>query len=132
MYHCSTAPMSLHIANGQHDTTHFNGYPNQYVAHPLQVTVGQRVRFRVLDAGVAVPLSFHIVGGQFDTVFKEGAYLLQPGNELSGGSQALGLMAAEGGSSNSSSPRPAPIPSSTTSWWRPSAGLRGRSSSQNE
>ena len=140
MYHCSTAPMSLHIANGmygavvieppdlpavdhsfvlvqgesyygpdgqiadaakiasgQHDTTHFNGYPNQYVAHPLQVTVGQRVRFWVLDAGVAVPLSFHIVGGQFDTVFKEGAYLLQPGNEFSGGSQALGLMAAEGG-----------------------------------
>lgn len=140
MYHCSTAPMSLHIANGmygavviepeglpevdrsfvmiqgesyygedgeiadankvavgEYDTVHFNGYPHQYVRHPLRVKAGGRVRFWVLDTGPNVPLSFHVVGGQFDTVFKEGAYLLRPDNELAGGSQALGLLPAEGG-----------------------------------
>lgn len=140
MYHCSTAPMSLHIANGmygavvieppdlpevdqsfvfvhgesyygaegdiadaqkvtdgRHDTTHFNGYPNQYVQHPLDVTVGERIRVWVLNTGPNVPLSFHIVGGQFDTVFKEGAYTLRADNSESGGSQALGLLPAEGG-----------------------------------
>ncbi|MDO5700256.1 MAG: multicopper oxidase domain-containing protein [Bowdeniella nasicola] len=137
MYHCSTAPMSLHIANGmygavvieprdlpdvdhsvvlvqaesyygapgaiadahkiaagRHDTTHFNGYPDQYVHYPLKVHTGDRVRIWVLDAGPNVPLSFHVVGGQFDTVYKEGSYLLTPGE---GGSQALGLLPAEGG-----------------------------------
>ncbi|MDO5723123.1 MAG: multicopper oxidase domain-containing protein [Flaviflexus sp.] len=140
MYHCSTAPMSLHIANGmygavviepenlpevdrsyiliqgesyygpdgeiadaqkvaegRYDSVHFNGYPNQYVHYPLTAKVGERVRFWVIDTGPNVPLSFHIVGGQFDTVFKEGAYQLKPDNELSGGSQALGLLPAEGG-----------------------------------
>ncbi|MDO5720826.1 MAG: multicopper oxidase domain-containing protein, partial [Actinomycetaceae bacterium] len=140
MYHCSTAPMSLHIANGMygavvieppdlaavdhsfvfiqgesyfgadgeiadaqkiadghHDTAHFNGYPNQYEQYPLEVAVGERVRIWVLDAGPNLPLSFHIVGGQFDTVFKEGAYTLRADNPESGGSQALGLLPAEGG-----------------------------------
>lgn len=140
MYHCSTAPMSLHIANGMYgavvieppdlpavdhsfvlvqgesyygtdgeivdaqkiaagtpDATHFNGYPNQYVQYPLEVAVGERVRIWILDAGPNVPLSFHIVGGQFDTVFKEGAYTLCANNPESGGSQALGLLPAQGG-----------------------------------
>lgn len=140
MYHCSTAPMSLHIANGMYgavvieppelpavdhsfvlvqgesyygtdgeiadaqkiaagtpDATHFNGYPNQYVQYPLEVAVGERVRIWVLDAGPNVPLSFHIVGGQFDTVFKEGAYTLRANNPESGGSQALDLLPAQGG-----------------------------------
>jgi nitrite reductase (NO-forming) len=37
------------------------------------------------------------VGSQFDTVFSEGAYLLQRSNPLSGGSQALSLSASQGG-----------------------------------
>ena len=139
MYHCSTAPMSLHIANGMygaviiepadlpdvdhefvmvhgesyygppgevadsekiangdHDTAHYNGYPNQYVHRPIEVAAGERVRFWVVDAGPNVSTSFHIVGGQFDTVWKEGDYLLGPQSQT-GGSQALGLMPAEGG-----------------------------------
>lgn len=140
MYHCSTAPMSLHIANGmygaviveqpdlpevdrsfvmvhgesyyggpgeiadaekvaegRHDATHFNGFPNQYAKYPIRVKTGERVRFWVLDTGPNVPLAFHVVGGQFDTVFKEGAYRLRPDNPLAGGSQALGLLPAQGG-----------------------------------
>lgn len=37
----------------------------------------------------------HIVGTVFDTVYKEGAYLLEPGGP--GGSQALDLAVAQGG-----------------------------------
>src|SRR5699024_5535107 len=42
-------------------------------------------------------ISFHVVGGVFDTVFKEGAYLLRPGTETRGGAQSLDLAAAQGG-----------------------------------
>jgi len=35
-----------------------------------------------------------VVGGQFDTVYAEGAYLLEPGT---GGSQSLALAASQGG-----------------------------------
>jgi len=35
-----------------------------------------------------------VVGGQFDTVWAEGAYRLRPGD---GGSQVLGLLPAQGG-----------------------------------
>ena len=38
-----------------------------------------------------------MVGAQFDTVFKEGAYLLRPGNTEAGGSQALDLSSCQGG-----------------------------------
>ena len=38
-----------------------------------------------------------VVGTIFDTVFKEGSYLLKPGNEEQGGSQALDLQPAQGG-----------------------------------
>jgi len=37
------------------------------------------------------------VGTQFDTVFKEGAYLLRPGNADHGGAQVLDLAPAQGG-----------------------------------
>lgn len=140
MYHCSTMPMSHHIANGmfgaviidppdlapvdeeyvlvaselylgpqdgvadmdkinakQPDAYVFNGYVNQYDAAPLTAKVGDRVRIWVLDVGPNEPLSFHVVGAQFDTVFAEGGYLLKPGNAESGGSQALALSAAQGG-----------------------------------
>ncbi|SFE28301.1 multicopper oxidase domain-containing protein [Blastococcus tunisiensis] len=137
MYHCSTMPMSAHIANGMFgavvieppdlpavdrsylllqselylgpqggtvdtaklagerpDAVVFNGYANQYDARPLAARVGERVRIWVLDAGPNRATSFHVVGGQFDTVYAEGGYLLRPGD---GGSQALALAPAQGG-----------------------------------
>lgn len=146
MYHCSTMPMALHIANGMFgaviieppglepvsrtfalvqsevysgtretgsDYTQvigehpqavvFNGYANQYVYRPLPVAVGQRVRVWVLNAGPNRSAAFHVVGGQFDTVYKEGAYLLRRGGSGSsssgatGGSQVLDLAPAQGG-----------------------------------
>ena len=55
------------------------------------------MRIRVLAAGPSTGLSFHVVGAQFDTVHKEGAYLLEPGGGGSGGAQALDLAPAQGG-----------------------------------
>ena len=137
MYHCSSMPMSAHIANGlfgavvidppdlpevdrsyllvqselflgpqghpvdvdklraeRPDAVVFNGYANQYDHRPLPARAGERVRVWVLDAGPNRSTSFHVVGGQFDTVYAEGAYLLEPGT---GGSQSLALAAAQGG-----------------------------------
>ncbi|MBB5832180.1 multicopper oxidase domain-containing protein [Brachybacterium aquaticum] len=79
------------------DATVFNGHANQYVHSPLTARVGERVRLWVLAAGPSRGISFHVVGGVFDTVFKEGEYLLRPENENGGGSQALDLAAAQGG-----------------------------------
>ncbi len=138
MYHCSSMPMSMHIANGMygaviidppdlapadreyvlvqgelylggqggsadaakiaagtHDLVAFNGYAMQYRHRPLTAGVGERVRIWVLDAGPNAPSSFHVVGGQFDTVYLEGEYRLRPG--AAGGSQALALLPAQGG-----------------------------------
>ncbi len=139
MYHCSTMPMTAHIANGMYgavviepddlptvdrsyvlvqgeyylgdhdagevdvdkiadrrpDLVTFNGHASQYVHEPLTAAVGERVRFWVLDAGIERPTSFHIVGGQFDTVWSEGRYLID--RAVTTGSQALGLMPAQGG-----------------------------------
>ncbi|NLF05757.1 MAG: multicopper oxidase domain-containing protein, partial [Actinomycetales bacterium] len=144
MYHCSTMPMTLHIANGmfgaviidppdlpevdreyllvqseyylgaqgeiadsekllaeQVDAVVFNGYANQYGHDPLEARVGERVRFWVLDVGPNRPSSFHVVGGQFDTVYAEGTWQLggphAAGLDPSGGSQVLGLHVAQGG-----------------------------------
>lgn len=146
MYHCSTMPMTQHIANGMFgaviiepdglervdreyvliqselylgaeggpasdvkaaaldaDVMAFNGRAFQYAAHPLPATVGERVRFWVLDAGPAQPLSFHVVGAQFDTVWTEGAYSVYRGRSTDGitagvtGAQTLPLLAAQGG-----------------------------------
>jgi nitrite reductase (NO-forming) len=140
MYHCSTMPMSAHIANGlfgavvieprglphvdrsyvllqselylgpeggpvdvdklaadQPDAVVFNGYANQYDHSPLPARVGERVRVWVLDAGPDRPTSFHVVGGQFDTVWAEGSYLLDRRDHTEGGSQALALGPAQGG-----------------------------------
>jgi nitrite reductase (NO-forming) len=79
------------------DAVVFNGYVNQYLDHPIAVEADQRIRVWVLDAGPSENSSFHVVGTVFDTVFKEGAYLLQPGNPTQGGSQALDLQPAQGG-----------------------------------
>jgi nitrite reductase (NO-forming) len=140
LYHCSTMPMSVHIANGMFgavvidppdlpkvaasyllvqselylgaqdgpvdatkvaadkpDAVVFNGYVNQYDDTQLTARVGQRIRIWVLDAGPNRSSAFHVVGGQFDTVFKEGAYLLRRGNPEHGASQVLSLGPAQGG-----------------------------------
>jgi nitrite reductase (NO-forming) len=140
LYHCSTMPMALHIANGMYgaviidppnlppvahelvvvqselylgpqngtadeakisaekpDAILFNGYANQYDHAPIRVRVGERVRVWVVDAGPQRATAFHVVGAQFDTVFKEGAYLLRAGNAEHGASQVLDLSPAQGG-----------------------------------
>ena len=51
------------------DYVSFNGRPSQYVAEPIRVRVGDRVRFYVVDAGPTHPCNFHVVGEQFDTVY---------------------------------------------------------------
>ncbi len=142
LYHCSTMPMSLHIANGMFgaviidppdlprvdreylivqsemylgalggeadadkvaadkpDLVVFNGYARQYDHAPLIARVGERVRIWVLAAGPNRGTSFHVVGGQFDTVWSEGDYRLggKGGRPGAGGAQTLGLFAAQGG-----------------------------------
>lgn len=47
----------------------FNGRPSQYMAAPIKVKVGDRVRFYVVNAGPTHPCNFHVVGEQFDTVY---------------------------------------------------------------
>ena len=47
----------------------FNGRPDQYVREPIQVQVGDRVRFYVVSAGPTYGCSFHVVGEQFDEVY---------------------------------------------------------------
>jgi nitrite reductase (NO-forming) len=150
MYHCSTMPMSAHIANGlfgavvidppdlprvdrsyllvqselylgdqggevdvsklaaeDPDLVVFNGFANQYDHAPLTARVGERVRVWVLDAGPNRATSFHVVGGQFDTTYAEGDYLLRRGD---GGAQSLGLQAAQGGFVELTFPEPGDYP----------------------
>lgn len=139
MYHCSTAPMSNHIANGMFgaviiepktgwppvdkefvligsemylgpqagledpqkvssmtaDLTAFNGRAFQYDAYPLTARIGEKVRIWVLNAGPNSPLSFHVVGTQFSTVWSEGRYLVKDGSTTGG--QVLPLLPAQGG-----------------------------------
>ncbi|WP_346845626.1 multicopper oxidase domain-containing protein [uncultured Rothia sp.] len=153
LYHCSTMPMSTHIAAGmfgaviidpvsldtvdrelvlvQNETyladtgrtttsgnkivdvapdavsdgtptlTMWNGHATQYVAHPLQASVGEKVRIWVLTAGPSLGCSFHVVGSQFHTVYKEGAYLLRNSQDAfgvkGGHAQSLDLAPAQGG-----------------------------------
>ena len=101
----------------QPDAVVFNGHANQYVDHPLEARVGERVRIWVLDVGPNRPSSFHVVGGQFDTVYKEGTYLLRngrgpldPPGATTGGSQALDLAAAQGGFVELTFPEPGRYP----------------------
>ncbi|WP_110207446.1 multicopper oxidase domain-containing protein [Nocardioides daejeonensis] len=140
MYHCSTMPMSAHIAAGlfgavvidppdlpevdrsfllvqsehyygedgadmdkinaeQPDAVVFNGYADGYAHRPLRVRAGERVRIWLLNAGPGRPLSFHVVGGQFDATYAEGRWLLgdPAAPASSGGAQALALLPAQGG-----------------------------------
>jgi len=78
------------------DAVVFNGYHNQYKHAPIRVDADKVYRVWVIDDGPSENSAFHIVGTIFDTVFKEGSYLLQP-DETSGGSQVLDLQPAQGG-----------------------------------
>jgi nitrite reductase (NO-forming) len=84
------------LVDEQYDAVMFNGYVGQYKFAPIEVPANQRIRVWVLDDGPSQSSSFHVIGTIFDTVYKEGAYLLQPGPGL-GGSQALDLAPAQGG-----------------------------------
>lgn len=84
------------MVNEQWDAVVFNGYFNQYYHDPIEVEVGERYRVWVVDDGPSENSAFHIVGTVFDTVFKEGTYLLRP-DERRGGSQVLDLQPAQGG-----------------------------------
>ncbi|WP_277455692.1 multicopper oxidase domain-containing protein [Janibacter sp. DB-40] len=95
---------STKVVDDEPDAVVFNGYVNQYVDRPLRAKVGERIRVWALDLGPNRPLSFHVVGAQFDTVYKEGSYRLKrgrgpldPPGTTSGGCQSLGLLAAQGG-----------------------------------
>lgn len=50
----------------------FNGRAFQYKANPLEVDVGDRVRFFVVNAGPNLDSDFHIVGAIFDRVYPDG------------------------------------------------------------
>ena len=88
------------VSAEQPDRVVFNGVANQYDQEPFVARVGERVRFWVLDAGPNRATSFHIVGGQFDTVYREGGYLLKDGVDAfggrGGGGQGLAVAPAEG------------------------------------
>lgn len=82
---------------GTDDAVVFNGYYNQYVYAPIKLNPGARVRVWVLDAGPNENTAFHVVGSIFDTEYKEGSYLIKPGNADQGGSQTLDLQPTQGG-----------------------------------
>jgi nitrite reductase (NO-forming) len=157
MYHCSTMPMSLHIANGMFgavvidppdlqpvdrkyvlvqsefylgpqdgvadadrilaerpDLVAFNGYAGQYAHEPLTARVGERVRIWVLAAGPNRGTAFHVVGGQFDTVYQEGGYLLHPGTGTQAAARCWAWPPRRVASSNSRFPSQATTRSSRT------------------
>jgi len=58
----------------------FNGRAFQYKDNPLNVDVGDRVRFFVVNAGPSFNSDFHIVGAVFDRVYPDG----EPAHALSG------------------------------------------------
>jgi nitrite reductase (NO-forming) len=53
------------------------------------------VRIWLLNAGPSRATAFHVVGAQFDTVYREGAWDLRPSDP--GGAQVLDLAPAAGG-----------------------------------
>lgn len=89
------------MAGARPDLVVFNGIAGQYDQRPLIARVGERVRIWVVDAGPNRATSLHVIGGRFDTVYREGGYLLRDGRDpfggRSGGAQALGLQPAQGG-----------------------------------
>jgi nitrite reductase (NO-forming) len=84
------------MINEDFDAVVFNGYVSQYKFAPIHVDANKRYRVWVVNDGPNENSAFHIVGTIFDTVFKEGAYTLQP-DDTHGGSQVLDLQPAQGG-----------------------------------
>jgi nitrite reductase (NO-forming) len=74
------------MMNDAWDAVVFNGYHNQYLHSPIPVETDTRYRVYVMNNGPSENSAFHIVGTVFDTVFKEGTYLLQP-DERRGGAR---------------------------------------------
>jgi nitrite reductase (NO-forming) len=101
----------------------------QYQHRPLVVHAGQRIRFWLLDAGPTGAMDFHIVGGQFDTTYAEGAYLLRNGRDAfggrDGGSQALALQPGQGGFVELTLPEPGTYPFTTHVMADAEHGARG-------
>lgn len=170
MYHCSTMPMSLHIANGMFgavvidppglppvdheyvvvqselylgpqggvadparlatrvpDLVVLNGYAHQYRDRPLEVTAGERLRFWVLDAGPNLSSAFHVVGAQFDTLYREGDWVLRDGGSTgTGGAQVLSLAPAEGGFVELTIPQPGTYPFVSHAMSDAESGASGR------
>ncbi|WP_417234317.1 multicopper oxidase domain-containing protein [Arthrobacter sp.] len=167
LYHCSTMPMSLHIANGMFgaviidppdlapvdrefilvqselylgkdggtasqakidaerpDGVAFNGYASQYAFAPLKAKAGERVRFWVVAAGPNRGSAFHVIGGQFDTTYKEGRYLLD-GSDPAAGSQTLDLGVAQGGFAELEFTQPGTYPFVSHSMVDAERGARG-------
>ncbi|MEU5942794.1 multicopper oxidase domain-containing protein [Micromonospora sp. NPDC047548] len=77
------------------DAVVFNGYSAQYAHRPLPARAGERVRVWLLDAGPNRDSSFHVVGTQFDAVYREGRWESRPTDP--GGAQVLALAPAAGG-----------------------------------
>lgn len=96
------------LEKGDYDLVGFNGRADQYAASPIRVSAGERVRVWVVDAGPSAPSAFHVVGTQFDTVWKEGAYVLRPGG--GGAAQVLDLAPAQGGFVEMVLPEPGSYP----------------------
>jgi nitrite reductase (NO-forming) len=84
------------MMNEDFDAVVFNGYHSQYKHAPIRVEADKRYRVWVIDDGPNEDSAFHIVGTVFDTVYKEGAYLLRP-DATQGGAQVLDLQPAQGG-----------------------------------
>ncbi|WP_182906451.1 multicopper oxidase domain-containing protein [Microbispora sp. H13382] len=97
------------MRDGRPDAWMFNGTAAGYDHAPMTARPGERVRVWVVAAGPASGTAFHIVGAQFDTVYKEGAYLLRPG-QGDGASQVLDLAAAQGGFVETAFPEPGHYP----------------------
>jgi nitrite reductase (NO-forming) len=96
------------MREGRPDAWMFNGTAAGYDHAPLTARAGDRVRVWVVDAGPSSSTAFHIVGAQFDTVYKEGAYLLRKGDP--GGSQILDLAPGQGGFVETVMPEPGHYP----------------------
>jgi nitrite reductase (NO-forming) len=84
------------LLDARWDAVVFNGYVNQYVNRPIHVQPNEKIRVWVMNDGPSDISSFHVIGTIFDSVYKEGAYLLQP-SAADGGGQALDLAPAQGG-----------------------------------
>ncbi|MGW5688196.1 multicopper oxidase domain-containing protein [Nonomuraea sp. NPDC003754] len=166
LYHCSTMPMSQHIAHGMYgaviidppglprvdreflfvqgelylgrpgdaaeaakirdvrpDGWMFNGTAAGYDHAPVKARAGERVRVWVVAAGPTSGTAFHVVGVPFDTVYKEGAYLLRKGDP--GGAQVLDLAPAQGGFAEWVFPEPGHYPFVDHGMVRAEAGAHG-------